>query len=205
VDLGSAGRLTGDRQAGGFEPRPLTQGIYNEYEEDAVKASEIEIGKEYLSSGSLDWQYQTFYARRVKVLSNHNAYWSRKRRPHQGPWNYEQSSAGFGASKGVLVEVLNDKTGAYQEQTIVSAGSIKGEWAVVYPVVCDNAKARRAAESAEYEARQQGYNDAWKASQRAKELGVLGVATNGVHCQVTPETLEMLLDLWKATRESAAA
>jgi hypothetical protein len=88
------------------------------------------------------------------------------------------------------------------ETCVVTLASIKGLWDVVAPVVASNRDARQAAEDKQRAANTAAYDAAWKNRQRAQELGLKGVTTNGTKNEVSPETLAMLLNMWAAHRDA---
>ena len=163
-----------------------------------MKASEIELGKVYFSCTSQDWQFASWGVKKVRITKADHAYWTRDRVTKE----YVQSSKGFRSARGIVVEVLHESTGAVVETTVVPLASIKGLWDVVAPVVVSNRAARQKAEAEAAAYRSAAYDAAWKNRQRAQELGLKGVTTNGTKNEVSPETLAMLLDMWAAHRDA---
>lgn len=159
-----------------------------------MKITEIEVGKVYFSSTSQDWQHASWGVKKVRVLVAKNSAWEWDRLAK----TYKESH-GFRSRKGIVVEVLNDN-GTVVETTVVPLGSIKGLWDVVAPVVAGNRQARQDAENAQTARNKVAYDLVWANRQKAQELGLKGVTTNGTHNEVSPETMAMLLDLWAAHR-----
>lgn len=96
-----------------------------------MKQKDLVIGAEYLTNSSTDWRDSRWSERRVRIVDTEVA-WRYWRKGVLCKSDYKPSTMFNGATKGVLVDVLNTETGLIMERRAVTLMHIRGEWAQTY-------------------------------------------------------------------------
>ena len=175
-----------------------------------MKAKDIKVNGEYLVNSSHDWNTQSFNSgtgwgsHRVRVLDATVSYWTYSTKTHQ----YEKTSYGFRARKGILVQVVDPETGVDvpEGSMVVTLASVRGSWAETSEQVRKNRAERAAYEAQKQSAKIVRQGMTADALKLAEKLGVKAKSTrwdDDGDVQMSPAQLLKILTALEASGWSA--